>query len=149
MIGYWRQKLILKLPPFWIMHKSGKFKIKYKKIIVNVLYLFSFHVLNFQALEVPHIHISKRRKIQNEFIWSSVPYVVLRKNNTFTRKKKYNFLFVNYRLFEILPIGLRSAIEFLSKPNCIPNKTVKWDSEQISQMGYTGVFKFSPTTMES
>ena len=72
------------------------------------------------------------------------------KNDIFSREKKYyEFLFVNYSFFKKLPIGLRSAIEFLSKPNCMPNKTVKWDSEQISQMGYTGVFKFSPTTMES
>ena len=48
------------------------------------------------------------------------------KNDIFSREKKYyNFLFVNYSFFLKLPIGLRSAIEFLSKPNCMPNKTVK------------------------
>ena len=34
-----------------------------------------------------------------------------------------------------IPIGLLSAIELLSRPNWIPNNTVKWDSEQISQTG--------------
>ena len=93
--------------------------------------------------------ILKGGKFKMNLFGLHYPMCCIAKKQYFHEKKKYDFLFVNYRLFEILPIGLRSAIEFLSKPNCIPNKTVKWDSEQISQMGYTGVFKFSPTTMES
>ena len=61
MIGYWRQKIILNIPPFWIMdeelpeQKNLKHEMKINKNNYETFFVLnSFHVLNFSALKVLH-----------------------------------------------------------------------------------------------